>query len=61
MIKRHLFVLLLVFYPYTTRRVNRMGSEWRTRIRVIGVNFSDFLIKGKGFQFDLAGNSSYPS
>ena len=28
MIKRDLFVLLLVFYAYTTRRADRMGSEW---------------------------------
>ena len=26
--KRDLFVLLLVFYAYTTRRADRMGSEW---------------------------------
>ena len=63
MIKRDLFVLLLVFYAYTTRRADRMGSEWscKTRIRVVGLNFSDFLIKGMEFQFELAGNSSYPS
>ena len=28
MIKLDLFVLLLVFYAYTTRRADRMGSEW---------------------------------
>ena len=28
MIKRDLFVLLLVFYAYPTRRADRMGSEW---------------------------------
>ena len=28
MIKRDVFVLLLVFYAYTTRRADRMGSEW---------------------------------
>ena len=33
----------------------------RTRIRVIGVIFSYFLIKGKEFQFELAGNSRYPT
>ena len=33
----------------------------RTRIRVIGVNYSDDSIKGKEFYFELAGNSSYPS
>ena len=33
----------------------------RTRIRVIGVNFSDFFIKGKEFLLELAGNSSYLS
>ena len=33
----------------------------RTRICVITVNFSDFLIKGKEIKFKLAGNSSYPS
>ena len=32
----------------------------RTRIRVITVNFSDFLIKGKEIKSELAGNSSYP-
>ena len=32
----------------------------RTRIRVIIVNFSDFLIKGKEIKFELAGNLSYP-
>ena len=31
----------------------------RTRIRVIGVNFSEFLIKGNEIQFELAGNLSY--
>ena len=33
----------------------------RTIIRVIGVIFSYFLIKGKEFYFVLAGNSRYPS
>ena len=33
----------------------------RTRIRVIGVIFSDLLIKGKEIKFELAGNSSYLS
>ena len=33
----------------------------RTRIRVIKVNFSDFLIKGKEIKFELAGNSRSPS
>ena len=33
----------------------------RTRIRVITVNFSDFLIKGKEIKLELVGNSSYPS
>ena len=33
----------------------------RTRILVIGVNSSEFLIKGKETLFELAGNSSYPS
>ena len=33
----------------------------RTRIRVITVNFSDFLIKGQEIKFKLAGNSRYPS
>ena len=32
----------------------------KTRIQVIGVNFSDFLIKGKDISFELAGCSSYP-
>ena len=27
----------------------------------MGVNFSEILIKGKKVQFELAGNSSYPS
>ena len=43
------------FTDYTTSGVTR------TRIRVIGVNFSDILIKGKKILFELAGNSSYPS
>ena len=33
----------------------------KTRNRVIGVIFSDFLIKGKEIYFELAGNSSYQS
>ena len=34
--------------------------EIRTRIRVIGVNFSDFLIKGKiEILVRVGGNSSY--
>ena len=33
----------------------------RTRTRVIGVNFSEFLIKGKKISFGLAANSSYAS
>ena len=33
----------------------------RTRILVIGVNSSEFFIKGKETLFELAGNSSYPS
>ena len=33
----------------------------RTRILVIGVNSSEFLIKGKETLFELALNSSYPS
>ena len=32
----------------------------RTRIRVIGVNLSEFLIKGKEIQFELTRISSYP-
>ena len=38
-----------------------MESVKRTRIRVIGVNFSDFVIKGKEISFELEENSSYPS
>ena len=41
-----------------------MGNERQFElagIRVIGVNFSDILIKGKEIQFELAGNSSYPT
>ena len=33
----------------------------RSTIRVIGVNFSEFLIKENEIEFELAGNSSYPS
>ena len=33
----------------------------RTRIRVIGKNFSEILIKGKEIQVELARNSSNPS
>ena len=33
----------------------------RARIRVIGVNFSEFFIKGKGILFEIAGNLRYPS
>ena len=29
--------------------------------RILRVNFSEILIKGKKIQFELAGNSSYPS
>ena len=36
-------------------------SSNKNRIRVIGVNFSEFLIKGKKISFGLAGNSSYAS
>ena len=42
-------------------------TEWhpsevtRTRIRVIGVNFSEILTKGKETQVELARNSSNPS
>ena len=53
MIKRDLFVavgLVLVVLPITQQE-ELMGWHpsglTRTRIRVIGVNFSDFLIKGK--------------
>ena len=36
--------------------------ELRTRIRVIGVNFSDFLIKGKiEILVRVGGNSNYPN
>ena len=30
-------------------------------IRIIGVNFSEILIKGREIKFELAGNSSYLS
>ena len=33
----------------------------RARIRVIGVNLSEFFIKGKGIEFEVVVNSSYPS
>ena len=33
----------------------------RTRVKVIGVKFSEILIKGKETYFELARNSSYPS
>ena len=33
----------------------------RARIRVIGVNLSEFFIKGKGILFEVVVNSSYPS
>ena len=59
MIKRDLFVApsltdvvltsvcCSVFTDYTKGRANGMAFEWssRTRIRIIGVNFSEFLIK----------------
>ena len=31
----------------------------RTRIRVFGVNFSEFLVREKEFYFEYAGSSSY--
>ena len=37
------------------------GGVRRARIRVIGVNFSEFFIKGKGILFEIAGNLRYPS
>ena len=39
-----------VFTDYTTRRTNKIASEWGFKnqsYRVIGVNFSAILIKGK--------------
>ena len=35
--------------------------DTRTRIRVIGVNLSEILIKGNKMQFELTRNSIYPS
>ena len=66
MIKRDLFVAPIKikyscrvsfsgFTDYTTSGVTR------TRIRVIGVNFSEILIKGKEIQVELGRNSSNPS
>ena len=61
MIKRDLFGalgLVLVFLPITQQE-KLMGwhssGVTRTRIRVIGINFGEFLIRG------IAGNSSYQS
>ena len=38
-----------------------LSGVTRTRICVIGVNFSEFLIKEKKIEFELARNSSYQS
>ena len=57
-----------IFFPIIlTNRIGPLGGangmvsmELRTRIRVIGVNFSDFLIKGKiEILVRVGGNSSY--
>ena len=59
-----------IFFPIIlTNRIGPLGGangmvsvELRTRIRVIGVNFSDFLIKGKiEILVRVGGNSSYPN
>jgi len=56
-------VLVLVFTPI---KQHEEVIEWhpsevtRTRIRVIGVDFSEVLIKGKEIQVELARNSSNP-
>ena len=51
-----------VFTDYTKNELMGWQSSGvtctRTRIRVIGVNFSEFLIKGNGISFKLAGNLS---
>ena len=51
-----------VFTDYTIRRANGMAINWSymyyNQNSVIGVNFSEFLIKGNGISFKLAGNLS---
>ena len=53
-------MLVLVFLPIicTTSGANGMhpSGVTRTRIRVFGVNFSEFLIKGNEMWFKLEGN-----
>ena len=58
MIKPDLFVSpIKIKFPLIVTSVRSQ----RTRIRIIGINVSDFLIKGKEFLFRSAGNSSYPT
>ena len=49
-----------VYWEESQNKNSQWDGIWvelkRTRIRVIGVNFSDFLIKASKFQFELAGN-----
>ena len=53
-----MFLLIIQQEELTGRHPSRVTT---TRILVIGVNSSEFLIKGKETLFELAGNSSYPS
>ena len=58
-------MLVLVFFSLKIQQEELMGwhpsGVTATGIRVIVVNFGQFLIKGKENWFELAGNSSYPS
>ena len=55
--------IVRVFTDNTTRGVkgSHLSEVTRTGVRVIGVNVSEILIKGKEIQFELAGSSSYLS
>ena len=54
--------LLLInsLLSYTVKTHSNSNSEGKRKtVRVIGVNFSEILIKGKEIYFELAGKSSY--
>ena len=57
MIKRDLFVLLLVFYAYTTRRADRMGSEWSCKNQNSSYRreFQWLFDQGKGISVRVSG------
>ena len=48
-------------HVYTAEPVTRTLKGNEKQFEVIGVNFSEIVIKVKEIYFELAGNSSYPS